>query len=411
MMPRRPRLAVIALTASLLSACHDSTGPGVDLRYASIAAGNGFTCALTRDGRAFCWGNGLYGQLGRIVDSVYTSAPIPVAGGHRFAALATGTAHVCGLATDGSAWCWGLNSGGQLGAASTTCSTVFTAFDCAAVPVQVQAGAPFTSIAAAGNTSCAVTEAGAVWCWGWIPYYISDSRSSSPHVLVDSTGSAFTSIAITNDALCGVTSKSRVRCWGDNWNGVLGLGVLGGNASQPTLTADTVRRSAIAANWAPGYEDYVVCALSLDGHASCWGGSTWGALGSSGTVQANAPLEVDFPGTFTAISVGTAHACGIASDGNAWCWGSDSLGMLGHNTVAPTCASPFAASPCQETPVQVADADAPYVSISAGVLHSCAVSRAGAAWCWGRNDFGELGTGTVTGSRVPVQVLAADTAR
>ena len=85
------------------------------LPFVQTVAGWSFTCGLTSNGAAYCWGWNGYGQLG---DGTVTNrtVPTPVAGGHVFVRLAAGGGgHMCGIAADGITYCWGYNGSGQLG--------------------------------------------------------------------------------------------------------------------------------------------------------------------------------------------------------------------------------------------------------------------------------------------------------
>lgn len=87
--------------------------PG-DQRFAAIFAGGQFTCGLTNDGKAWCWGWGPYGELGN--GSYGTSLePVAVVGGLYFSTLSLGGVHACGITTDEQLYCWGNNGSGQLG--------------------------------------------------------------------------------------------------------------------------------------------------------------------------------------------------------------------------------------------------------------------------------------------------------
>src|SRR5690606_19781984 len=99
----------------LVLACGDSgTGPGAPPTVTpALALGNNHGCRLTPAGAA-CWGRGSEGQLGRAIPAAI-GAPDLVEGAPAFVALAAGRAHTCGLAADGTAWCWGANDAGQLG--------------------------------------------------------------------------------------------------------------------------------------------------------------------------------------------------------------------------------------------------------------------------------------------------------
>jgi alpha-tubulin suppressor-like RCC1 family protein len=89
--------------------------------FNALSVGNGFTCALAADGGAYCWGTNRSGQLGappageECGGVACSRSPVAVTGDLRFASLSAGGAHACGIATDGRAWCWGANVAGQLG--------------------------------------------------------------------------------------------------------------------------------------------------------------------------------------------------------------------------------------------------------------------------------------------------------
>lgn len=79
-----------------------------------LAAGAVSTCALTANGRAYCWGQNVHGELGDGTRE-NRSTPVPVAGGLSFRSIYAGGALTCGFTDDGTEYCWGLNQSGQLG--------------------------------------------------------------------------------------------------------------------------------------------------------------------------------------------------------------------------------------------------------------------------------------------------------
>lgn len=84
----------------------------------NISAGLAHTCGIMSDLSLWCWGDNSSGQLGNGTQ-IATSAPVPVVvPGQAWASVAAGSAHTCALATDGTLWCWGDNSDGQLGTGS-----------------------------------------------------------------------------------------------------------------------------------------------------------------------------------------------------------------------------------------------------------------------------------------------------
>jgi alpha-tubulin suppressor-like RCC1 family protein len=87
-------------------------------RFTTIAAGWYHSCALDRDGRAFCWGANAWGQLGngKRGAGIFEFIPVAVAGDLRFRALVAGEFFTCGIASNDATYCWGINQAGQLGA-------------------------------------------------------------------------------------------------------------------------------------------------------------------------------------------------------------------------------------------------------------------------------------------------------
>ena len=132
---------------------------GVSFQY--IASGNAHTCALTTTGQAYCWGQGGSGQLG---NNSTTGSRIPVAvqmpAGVSFQSIAAGIIHTCALTTEGKAYCWGQGGSGRLGNNSATNSST-------PVAVQMPAGVSFQSITANGSHTCALTAGGKAYCWGY----------------------------------------------------------------------------------------------------------------------------------------------------------------------------------------------------------------------------------------------------
>ena len=143
------------------------------------------------------------------------------------------------------------------------------------------------------------------------------------------------------------------------------------------------------------------CALDTAGRAYCWGDNSSGQLGD-GTIAGNAepprvrPQAVTGNYRFTMLQSGAFHTCGLVSDGTAYCWGSNASLQLGDGTrvlsggIAPA-------------PVAVAGG-LQFATISTGAHHTCAVTASGTAYCWGRNDFGQLGDRTLEWRGAPTPV-------
>jgi len=148
--------------------------------FTSVTAGYSHTCGIDTHAAVWCWGSNTSGQLGNGTVS-RSGTPAAVARPMRFASVSAGRAHTCGLTPDGEALCWGDDSTGQLGDGPDlsmgvqTCPTlpdgsrprcVPQAGNQRSLPVAVVGGLRFASVSAGGNSTCAVTTDGSVYCWG-----------------------------------------------------------------------------------------------------------------------------------------------------------------------------------------------------------------------------------------------------
>jgi alpha-tubulin suppressor-like RCC1 family protein len=109
--------------------------------------------------------------------------------------------------------------------------------------------------------------------------------------------------------------------------------------------------------------------------------------------QVCVPSEPAPPACSTHVASGGGHSCAIKEDGTVWCWGQNDFGQLGDGTATDS-----------SLPVKVPDFVMPGIAIGAGDVYTCALDKTGAVWCWGHNDHGQLGVGSGdnrTASQVP----------
>jgi alpha-tubulin suppressor-like RCC1 family protein len=138
------------------------------------------------------------------------------------------------------------------------------------------------------------------------------------------------------------------------------------------------------------------CAVTAAGGVECWGSAANGRLGNGATVgNVSAPANVPNITGASAIGTGFAHTCTVAMNGSVWCWGDNQLGMLGDGSLMPA-----------SSPVQIGLAGA--TTIAAGAAHSCASLGVATVSCWGGNEFGELGKGDFSDSTAPVPANVMD---
>ncbi len=139
---------------------------------------------------------------------------------------------------------------------------------------------------------------------------------------------------------------------------------------------------------------------SCDGTAYCWGQNFHGQLGGGTMTNRTAPVAVSGGRTFTALVTGQEHTCGLVSDGTAYCWGYNGSGQLGDGTSGVN----WDNSADRTVPVAVSGGRT-YMALVAGNVHTCGLATGGRAYCWGYNQFGQLGDGTSTKRTVPVAVI------
>ena len=110
---------------------------------------------------------------------------------------------------------------------------------------------------------------------------------------------------------------------------------------------------------------------------------------------------------YAQVAAGFVHTCAIASDGAAFCWGGNEYSQLGSDAAADACRG----RPCSKTPVPVSG-DLRFTSVAAGWVHNCGISVDKSTYCWGggasgvMSKEGYLGDGTLRRSSVPVRVAA-----
>ncbi|HSV40479.1 MAG TPA: hypothetical protein VLI04_17080 [Nocardioidaceae bacterium] len=135
---------------------------GVATDWAGVSAGNGFTCAVKTGGTLWCWGRNDDGRVGIGTTGTDVLAPTQVGVATDWATVATGgkgnEAHACGVRTTGQAWCWGANLQGALGNNGQP--------DAEAAPVQVGIATDWSTASAGTGHTCALKTDGSAYCWG-----------------------------------------------------------------------------------------------------------------------------------------------------------------------------------------------------------------------------------------------------
>jgi alpha-tubulin suppressor-like RCC1 family protein len=259
-------------------------------------------------------------------------------------------------------------------------------------PVAVAGGHHFVQISVGEGHSCAVTTENRAYCWGRNRWgQLGDGTLTDRLTPVVIPGHRFRQIRAGYLHTCGIGPTNIAYCWGNNDEGQLGTG--GSGTSIPTRVARGLLWNQVIAGASHS------CGVTTDHRGYCWGANFFGELGDGTRIQRQKPALVAgglsfrqvvpgggwFP-DFVEPFVDDGHTCGITTADKAYCWGLNESGVLGSGTGANSL-----------TPVAVAGGRR-YGLLNTGWLHSCAVTTSAVAFCWGSNADGQLGVGSGTSS-------------
>jgi alpha-tubulin suppressor-like RCC1 family protein len=280
--------------------------------------------------------------------------------------------------------------------------------------------------------TCAVTTAGGLKCWG----HNGDGQLGDGQVCgsgpwgcttpVDVVGLAtgVASVAAGTSHTCALTTAGGVKCWGLNAFGLLGDGtatdrttpvdVCATGATPPCTPANGNVLTGVAALAAGGFH---TCAVTTTGAVKCWGTNGGGLLGDGTAITPTTPVDVCATGAtppctpgngnvltgVVAVAAGGDHTCVLTTAGGAQCWGDNSSGQLGDGTTTQRCGI----FTCNNFPMDVVGLTSGVAAVAAGRYHTCALTTAGGVQCWGENVYGQLGDGHDCGSvcTTPVDVV------
>jgi alpha-tubulin suppressor-like RCC1 family protein len=347
-----------------------------------LALGAQHTCLRTKQGDVYCWGGNGDGQLGLGIDTPQVPLPSKVELGERATYLAAGTYHTCAILEDGHVWCWGKNLSHQVGDGS--------ADGAVSTPVEVPSSAPAVALALGEAHSCGLFEVADIddlHCWG--------SGSDGQTGLTMTTGvptpvaTSVVSVAAGAFHTCFVFTGGLVQCMGSNSDLQLGVEGIGGTATPTTPTGlESIAMDAVASG-----KGFHTCGVSA-GRIYCWGDDDQGQLGAGFTSPhelVTSPIGVPDGVPAIAVAPGFAHTAALFGDG-VFAWGSNFSGQLGYAGPDATIATPVSG---------LGDV----IAIGSGTLHTCAYVSPTEIYCWGGNDFGQLGDGTTSASSTPVKVV------
>lgn len=382
-MSTRPATSALVL-ALLVAACDAGITEPSYQHFAALSLAGDFSCGLDADGRVSCWGteNGV-GQLG-IGTNAPSATPIRVKTGARFRQVVTGAAHACALNLDGRAFCWGDNSAVQIGVtdADLDCNLLQPngwvqdfGNACSLVPAPVQTDLRFVRLGAGVQHTCGLTGGGEIWCWGVGVLGDSAATGRSAVPVRVSSPARFTTLTVGAWHTCAADRDGLGWCWGYNGFGALGLGMAGATTNSGYVPT-RINSSAFLKGFGVGR--YHTCAVTGSHAVLCWGYGPSGQRGDSTTTATmHDPVFVRSDRAFAAVVAAGDGTCGIeVGSGAAWCWGENSSGQLGTGTTLD-----------QLAPTEVLGGLAFSSLVMGGPPYSATATTCGVAeesvYCWG----------------------------
>lgn len=438
--PNYPTGALTTVTANITD---DEVG------VVQLAAGASHTCAVLADTpRVRCWGRNNNGQLGYgnmldLGDDEVAGAGGDISFPSGVSQLVAGAGFNCALLSDGTVHCWGRNGAGQLGLGNNQ-NIGDDGAD--AQPGDVALRLDFAGdtndiarIAAGANHACAVSNGGAIYCWGEEgatgrlgygpgPSYSLPNNGDDGGETPGSTGPLTTSFlgAPILDVAAGVNftcvltdSGPEVWCWGGNNSGALGLGDGDATSIGDDEPIDAARNMAVMLPFTPANSGLAatggrICMRGNAGEGICWGKNNVGELGLGfagpdlGLTQTPAAFgsQLNLGANISAFGtggVGTVQ-CAIDVSKNLFCWGRGDLGQLGQSATMFGATNNFG-DEAGETPDNLPGGSilGNVDQIVNGDGHSCAlIGNPGNVVCWGDAAYGQPGYGNTSTVDPPV---------
>ena len=355
----------------------------------SVAAGNATTYVVTDGGLLTSGWQGTTGTTSTFVRRSFTMFDGTATPGNTITSIAPTYGGWCAARADGTVWCWGTNSFGELGP-----GIPLNNFQ--ATPVQLPALSNVRQLAAGSDHVCAVTYADVASCWGKNDHGQLGNNTTTNSSTPFSLGGPVKMIACGQYATYMVRGDGSLAGWGQNNNGQVGDGTTIDRLTPYTIAGEAPVQSVAASR-------YHACSLRVDGSVRCWGSNQNGQLGNGTTTSSPTPVLV---GGLTArqITAGSTHTCAIDASGYPYCWGDNSDGILGDASVTN-----------RTTPARVGGMvggvvggpthDVQFTSLAPGALawHECGITVDSDLYCWGENGYGQVGDGTNLNSFLPIE--------
>lgn len=253
-------------------------------------------------------------------------------------------------------------------------------------PGRVGSAEDWRMVSAGSLHSLAIKEDGSLWAWGCNEYGQLGIGTSG----LDASVSAPVRVGVDSDWLlvsAGGDFSAGIRAGGSLWLwGHDSVGQLGtGQAGVPKSQPTRVGETLAWASVSCGHNH--VLALTDEGALYAWGDGEFGQLGDGRSglgAASDHPVAVITDKRFVSISAGGYHSAALDASGAAWLWGRNDYGQLGNGESGEEKLSIVPVSP----------GGGPWRDISCGCFHAAAVGTDASLWAWGSSEFGQLGGGS-----------------
>jgi alpha-tubulin suppressor-like RCC1 family protein len=374
----------------------------------SISGVNDGFCVLLDDGHIACWGANDGARLGQDPEVFSIPTPSGIPGLSEVRQVEVAQANSCARVPDGSIYCWGESD--LIYAGQTPPEDGDLPWGQFPTPMLEDAVPPGESITIGSGFACVKTSDGSMNCWGAnsrleLGRGPTDIDFPAPPAKASLVTDPIASVVAGDGRTFVITPDGHVLSWGTNRSGRGGNLLLGRDTSEdpngdPTLVPLLSRVRSISTGTTQS------CAIEAR-HVDCWGANRSGQLGF-GTFDSNDHLPArnlldwvtdtedadagvdaaskghDVP---VQVAVGRQHACAVLGSGRVYCWGNAGAGRL--------LGTALKADAVHGTPTRIDGFGGPAVALAAGGSSMCALLRSGAVECWGANDRGQLGNGSV----------------
>lgn len=378
---------------------------GNNTDWTHVAPAWSYACGIREGGSLWCWGildiaDMLYYVYGYhdVVPTV-ESDPVPTGAASGWVDVDSGPLQTCGIREDRSLWCWGLV---DFAAAVSAARGLIQSEDSVDLPiVEVPTlrdpTANWLLVSVGGAHACGIRLDHSLWCWGVtdpdaLIFYAAGMTSVPPAVEPNpvqvGTDTDWEKIGVGVDRSCAMKADQSLWCWGSGFSEASGTGA---KSLSPVQVSDVTAWD----HFSVGHGH--TCGLDTDRRRWCWGWNDANQAAHGLQFVEHRPRPGPDSQNWLELAAGYAVTCGLDDHQGVWCWGH--AGLLGSDQVAAPVHPHYYDIPTTFD----ARADWHHIAVSSG--HACGLRSGGEAWCWGDNDYGQLGDGSPFYRPWPVRVL------